>query len=597
VAALAGLTQGQAQWDSFVLDLQSGELRRRGLRVRLQEVPFRVLAVLLERPGETVTREELHRELWEGYSYGDFDHSLNIAINKLRAALSDSARRPRYIETLPRRGYRFIAPVEKTDVVARTRLAVLPFANLGGAPEEDYFCDGVTEEMITHLGRLSPEKLGVIARTSSMHFKNASAGVDEIGRQLGVDYLLEGSVRSQESLVRINVQLVQVKDQTQLWSDSFERLRTDVFEIQREVAQRVAASLALELLPDQHARLARKAEPFTAAHEDYLRGRYQVHKRTEEGFRQALLCFASALEKDPNHGPAYAGSASANMLLASHALASPQEVFPRARAAALKALVLDPQSSEAHAALMFTHAYFDWDFAAAERQYALALEQGAASADLFYFRGFYLPALARFNEAVSEMQRALRLDPLLPALNANLCFALYLGRRYDQAISQGEAARRVEPSFWLTRVRLGRAYLQRRMHRKGVAEHEEAMRLSGAPPVHKVLLAYAYAFTGQQARARAILSEVLQLASRCYVSPYFIAEVYSALGETDRAIEYLEKSFAERSPWLAYLRVEPALDRLRTDPRFDELLSRVGLPRVKLPLRRPSSPPAGRGGA
>jgi TolB-like protein len=323
------------RFGAFELDLRSGELRKKGVRIRLQEQPFEVLTVLLQRPGEVVTREELRSAIWPADTFVDFDNSLNTAINKLREALGDSADSPRFIETLPRRGYRFIAPVNGVKPVSASKqlatgkimLAVLPFDNLSGDREQEYFSDGLTEEMINQLGRLHPERLGVIARTSAMKYKHANKGIDQIGSELGVDYVLEGGVRRAGEHLRITAQLIQVTDQTHLWAESYERDLRDALALQSEVALAIASEINVKLTPQQRTRLANTRPLIPAAYEAYLKGRFYWNKRTADGVKKGIEHFEKAIEKDPSCPLAYVGLADSYGTLGFYAYAAPRDAY------------------------------------------------------------------------------------------------------------------------------------------------------------------------------------------------------------------------------------------------------------------------------
>src|SRR5260370_424015 len=337
----------------FEADLESGDSRKHGLRIRLPQQGFQVLAVLLERPGSVVTRIELQERLWPGRTYVDFEHGLNKAVNRLRAALGDTASNPRFVETVSRRGYRLLVPVNcepSLEIAAphRKRLAVLPFENLSAEAGEEFFSDGLTEEMISELGRLCPSRLGIIARTSAMQYKHGCKRVDEIGKELNVDYILEGSVRRMQNRVRITIQLVHVADQTHLWAQSYDRELADLFQVQREVAQRVADSLAFELLPEPQSR-GKLVIP--EAHEAYLRGRYFWNRGSDADARSAISCYQHALEGDPEFALAYSGIADCYSRLVWFAVSTPLDGGAKAKAAAIRALELDESLAEAHAAM------------------------------------------------------------------------------------------------------------------------------------------------------------------------------------------------------------------------------------------------------
>jgi TolB-like protein/DNA-binding winged helix-turn-helix (wHTH) protein/tetratricopeptide (TPR) repeat protein len=619
----------------FELDVRTGELRKGGTRIRLQEQPFQVLAALVERPGEVVTREELRERLWPSGVIVDFDHSLNKAVNKLRDALGDAADNPRFIETLPRRGYRFLIPVtdsvkrpnsvvEPDDIVCpapevpeadrfwsksrilaglavvamalgvmalwrtwpaqaspppgRIMLAVLPFRNLAGSPDEDYFSDGLTEEMIAELGRLtSDDRLGVIARTSAMHYKNTSRLVTEIGRELGVDYILEGSIRRAGRRVRITAQLVQIRDQTNLWSESYDRDLADVFAIQNDVASRIAGSLALELLPPQRASRASAPTTDIVAHEEYLKGRFLWSKRTEDGLRGSLDHFQRAVAADPGYARGYVGLADSYNLLADYGALAPADALPRARGAALRALEIDPRLAEAHASLAWTTLVYDRDIASAEQGFrrAIALNPGYASAHQWY--AFCLKAAGRHEDAMREVRRAQELDPLSLIINAVVAWHHYYARQYDDAIAQARRVAALDPTFSRVNSYLGWSLLEKGEYAPALEALQKATDLFGNSPARRAEMAHALAVAGRTAEARRVLEEMTTLARTQYVESDLIARIHVGLGDRDRAFEWLERALAEHAPKLVLLRVDPRVDSLRSDPRFADLLRRAGL--------------------
>ena len=426
----------EVRFAAFAVDLQAGELRKHGMKVRLQEQPFQMLLVLLERPGEVVTREELQKRLWPGDTFVDFEHSLATAVKKLRHALGDSAVHPQFIETLPRRGYRFIATLEAEPRARKPILAVLPFENLTGDPGQEYFSDGMTEEMIARLGRLYPQRLGVIARASAIRYKNTDKDIDQIGRELGADYVLKGSVRSAGDQVRITVELIQAKDRTHLWADSFEGDRANVLAIHSEVARHIARSLHVELLPVKRAAMAGASTANQGAHGAFLKGRYCLNKGTAEGVKNAIEHFEEATSRDSSYAVAYAGSAVALDLADYFRVFPGRQAFPRAKAAAIKALELNDSLPEAHNALAFAKHSFDWDWAGAEQAYQRAIELNPNFATARHWHGFYLGMLGRVDEALAEVRRAQELNPLSLIIRTHLGLMLYRGRRYDEAIEQ-----------------------------------------------------------------------------------------------------------------------------------------------------------------
>ena len=398
-----------------------------------------MLSVLLERPGEVVTREELRKRLWSGNTFVDFEHSLATAVKKLRQALGDSAAQSQFIETLPRRGYRFIATLEAEPRAGKPIVAVLPFENLTGDAGQEYFSDGMTEEMIARLGRLNPERLGVIARASAIRYKNTDKDIDQVGRELGADYVLTGSVRRPGDRVRITVELIQVKDRTHLWADSFEGDRANVVAIHTEVARHIARSLQVELLPAKRAAMAGASTTNPEAHRAFLTGRYCLNKGTAEGVKNAIAHFEEATSKDSRYAVAYAGLAVALDLADFFRVFPGKQAFPRAKAAAIKALELNDLFPEAHNALAFAKHSFDWDWVGAEQIYQRAIELNPNFATARHWHGFYLGMLGRVDEALAEIRRAQKLNPLSLTIRTHLGLMLYWGGRYDEAIEQAQA--------------------------------------------------------------------------------------------------------------------------------------------------------------
>jgi TolB-like protein/DNA-binding winged helix-turn-helix (wHTH) protein/Flp pilus assembly protein TadD len=619
----------------FEADLRTGELHKAGAKVRLSGQPFDVLTLLLERPGDVVTREELKERLWPKDVFVDFDQSLNKAVNKIREAIGDDADSPRFVETLPRRGYRFIAPVATVEApssaaaaalagpaakppsrvppallavglvalglalallwsrrsappAGRVRLLVLPFENLSG-PEGDYFSDGLTEEMIAQVGTLDPARLGVIARTSAMHYKGTRKPADQIARELGVDYIVEGSVRREGERVRITAQLIETRTQTHLWAESYDREAAGVLGIQGEVARRIADSLALELLPERRGALGEPGTRSSAAHDAYLRGRFLWNKRTDEGLRRSLAAFEEAVLADPGYAPAFAGLADAWNVLADYALVPPVEAAPKAEAAARRALSLKPDLAEAHAAHAYTRWNFYWDAKGAEQAFSRALElrPGYAAARQWY--GTYLGQVGRFAEAREQVARAQELDPLSLIIRTNAGALSYFERDFEAAAAASRKTLALDPEFPVALWVLGLAEEGAGRFEAAVAAFERAVTASSGNPTYRAARGHALARRGQTAEARAVLLELSALRRSSYVSPFDLALLHAGLGETSAALDSLEECYLKRSSAVADLAVDPRLDPLRGEPRFQALLARAGLPPV--PSGRPPSAP------
>ncbi len=459
----------------------------------------------------------------------------------------------------------------------RVCLAVLPFENLSGDPDQEYFSDGLTEEMITQLGRLDPQRLGVIARTSVMPYRNSEKGIDCIARELGVDYVIEGSARRSVNRVRITAQLIRARDQTHLLAETYERSTADILSIQTEFAERVAQSFTIDLLGGRlHAAPLPTINP--DAHEAYLKGRFWFNKRTEEGFLKAINHFRRAIEIDPQYAVAHAGLAEVFVVVGLYGMLPPKETYERAKAEAKRALQLDARIAEAHAALGFAKLRYEWDWKGAEADHlrAIELDSNYATAHLWY--GLFLAAMERFDEALAELKHARQIDPLAMATNAHLGWILYLSRQYEQAAEQLGNSLEIEPNFPLARFFLGFAYEQQGRYADAIGEFEKASELTGGHPGALAGLGHAHALAGNRTEAQKYLARLEKDAGRRYVSPYFIALVYVGLGDTDEAFRWLDTACEHRSDWLVHLKIEPALDPLRSDPRFDKLVRRVGLP-------------------
>ena len=622
----------------FQANLAARELRKHGVRVRLPGQPFCILSLLLERPGGVVTREEMQQRLWASDTFVDFEHSLNTAIKKLRAALGDTPENSRYIETIPRVGYRFIAPVQEvtakggsaadappatggSSVLAtveqppkrrwpvvlgvfialiaavgayiqwphgwprarpaagRAMLAVLPFENLTGDAGQDYFSDGLTEEMIAQLGRLDPQHLGVIARTSVMRYKHGQQQLDQIAHELGVQYVLEGSVRRESGKVRITAQLIQIRDQTRVWARQYDRELSSLLALQGEIAQEIADEIQLTL-GDEHKRIATAPKPAASpssyeAYDLYLKGRYFWNKRTRQDFQQAIDYFQQAVSIDTNYARAYAGLADSYALMSSYGFASPNDLMPNARAAALRAMQIDDGLAEAHTSLALITENYDWDWQTAEKEFrrAIQLDPNYATAHQWYAE--CLSFQGRFEEALREGERARQLDPLSLIISSDDGAILYYSRQYDRAIEHFRAVLAMEPGFPRAHMVIF-AYVEKGMFSEALAEAEK-WRHSDDPHVWEVE-AYVYGRAGRQAQARSALAKWEQL-SRGRESPptALLLMAYASMGNRDGAFALLEQASREHSNILTTLKVEPGYAPLRSDTRFQDLLRRVGL--------------------
>lgn len=628
------------RFGSFEANVQAGELRKQGLKVRLQDQPFQILVMLLGRPGELVTRQEIHQKLWPADTFVDFDHGLNNAMNRLREALGDSAETPQFIETLPRKGYRFILPITGDEQLAGTEcpeaaappviepgpseqklkarprflaailaccfaaalvviaylgwrmrpgphprsgyvmLAVLPFQNLTGDPGQDYFSDGLTEEMIAQLGALSPDQLGVIARTTTMAYKHTSKSVQEIGRDLGVGYVLESSVRREGDQVRISVQLIRVHDQVHLWARSYDRHISHSIELQEEVAKAVAEQIEVKLSASYQGR-TNQHHLDAEANEAYLRGRYFWNQFTPEGYRKAISYFQQAIERDANFAEAYSGLAdSCNFLVVTDTIPT-SEGHPKALAAARRAVSLGGNLAESHASLAVAMARSEWNWTGAENEFTHAITLNPSYPMVHRLYASVLSATRRHEEALQQIQEAMRLDPLSLPNNAEVIRTLYYARSYDQAIVQGQKAMQLDPDYARTHFWLGRVYSQKGMHAEAILASEKILETMPDSNLGLTEMAYALAVAGRQSEARTILRRLEERSARAFVPAYNLAVIHIALNEHEAAMRYMQRAFEDRDWALLVLAVEPRLDPLRRDPRFQDISARLKLPTLR----------------
>jgi TolB-like protein/DNA-binding winged helix-turn-helix (wHTH) protein/tetratricopeptide (TPR) repeat protein len=647
------------RFGTYEVSLQSGEVRKAGLRIKVQQQPMKLLEILLEHPGEVVTREVLRSRVWPNESFGDFDQALNIAIGKLRSALGDSAENPRFIETLPKRGYRFIADVSVVDADTRPKkpghvlgdlsgseressdsesaerkveygypvqeaglpltpkrrlrptrrvlvalavviivslsilslwlfrshgpaptgirsLAVLPLDNLSGDASQNYFADGMTDELITDLAQISA--LRVISRTSVMVYKGARKPLPQIARELNVDAVVEGTVLHAGDQVRITAQLIEASSDKHLWSQSYEGDLRDTLTLQKKVASAIADQIRINLTPREQATLQSLKVVNPEAYESYLKGRYFWNKRTPDGLRVALAYFKQAIEEDPKYAQAYSGLADTYALLGDwqYAVMTPKEAFPKAKAAAIKALELDSTLGEAHNSLAFVLDGFDWNLDAGGKEFRRAIELNPGYATAHHWYAWHLSLLGRYDGAIAEMRKAENLDPLSLIINVDLAELLVLAHSYDESIRQSRKTIEMDPNFALAHNQLGQAYLQKQRYDQAIAELQRAVQLSGGSPTSIANLARAYVASGNRSEAIELLSDLKKRSNPGYSNASEIAMIYASLGETDQAMNWLEKGYEERFNPGVLLR--PGFDPLRSDSRFQNLLHRVGLP-------------------
>lgn len=463
----------------------------------------------------------------------------------------------------------------------KIRLVVLPFTNLSGDPKQDYFSSGLTDEMITRLGTLEPQRLGVIAAASSSAF--AGKSIAEIRRALDVQYVLEGSVRRQGNRVRIDVQLIQASDQTHLWANSYDRKLDDILRVQDDVGTAVAdkiesaLNLSINHMPFKGVTHTNSHSFSAEAYDAYLRGRFYWTNRAD--MHKSVEAYQQAIQKDPQYALAYAGLANGYALMGQvpYDDLSPSDAKPRARQAAKQALQLDPDLAEAHTALANVAFSYDWDFATAEREFqtAVALNPNDPTPHLWY--GHYFIVRNRLNQALEENSKTLELDPVSPVFNTVRAQIEYSARDYDAAVAQGMRVTNQYPNYWLAYIWLGSAYREKKMYTQALEQFAKGRELSGDQPVLISLYGHALAVSGDAAGARKALADLQRLAQSRYVSSLYFAAIYMGLGDKSTALDYLDRAYRERNDYLAYLGVDPIADPLRSEPRFTELLHKIGI--------------------
>ncbi len=640
------------------MDLRTSELWKQGRKIKLQEQPCRILAILLEQRGEVVTREELRKRLWSDDTFVDFDHSLNTAIMRLREALSDSSDCPRFIETLPRHGYRFIAPVEEVadsgqerredagsrstpefsvavpqsspakifvpgDVEPESRprrirtrralvlgslfgvvaavllgigfrflrtgaeanlsrnpirsMVVLPFENLSGDKDQQYFTDGMTDELIAHLAKI--RSLRVISRTSSMEYKGTHKTLSEIARNLNVDAVVEGTVLRSGDRVRITAELVQVSTDRHLWAETYESQLGDVLALQSRVASAIVNEIRINLTPEEQQRLASTRSVSAEGYEDYLKGRYYWNKRSQQGLTKAIEYFQLATERDPHYALAFAGLADCYSIIGSAIVGTvpSQDVAPKAKAAALRALELDDTLAEAQTSLATVRFNYDWDWPGAAQGFQRSIELNPSYATAYQRYSLYLMAMGRTKESLAQMNRARELDPLSISMSFSLGWRLYMAHQYDQAIEQLQNTLDMDPNFALPRMVLGQAYEQKGAYPQALAELQKAISASHDSPQMLGALGHFYGASGNRSAAEKVLAQLMEQSKKQYVSPFYVAIVYAGLSENDKALDWLEKAYKDRSNAIVFSKVDPQLDALRSSPRFKSLLHRLAL--------------------
>lgn len=643
----------------FEIDLKACELRKHGFRLKLAEQPFQVLAMLVERPGEIITREELRDRLWPGDTFVDFDHGLNNAVMRVREVLLDSSDHPRYVETVPRRGYRFVAPVEEAPAspvahepeprsttgpstldsspslishVAKSRpwwtsiaswlrvprntllslaalagcaallaftirnsysggpgkiltrstsLVVLPLENLSGEKDQDYFADGMTDELIANLAKI--RSLHVISRSTAMAYKATRKPLSEIARELNVDAVVEGTVMRVGNRVRITAELVQVSTDHHLWADTYESQMGDVLALQNRVSAAIVNEIRINLTPEERERLAKTPAVAPEAYENYLKGLYYWNKRSDENLTRAIGYFERATKVDSQYALAYAGLSDCYAIISAEIFGTIPafEAAPKSKAAALRALELDPTLVEAQTALATVKFNYDWDWSGASEGFERAIGLNPSYATAYQRYSLYLIAMGKAQDSFAQIQKAHQLDPLSLSINFSLGWRLYMARQYDAAIAQLKDTLEMDPSYELPHLVVGQAYEQKGDYTLAIPELRKAVELSHGTPLMVSALAHAYARSGNRVEAEKLLAALQAKSTSEYVSPYYFAIVCVGLGRNEQAMDWLERAFADRSNGLVFMKVEPELDNLRTSARFTALQQKLGFPAIR----------------
>ena len=621
------------RFDAFELDLRTGELHKRGVKLRLQGQPLQLLAILLQSAGNLVTREELRAQIWTTDTFVDFDHSLHNAIARIRDVLGDSAERPRYIETLPRRGYRFIAPVDAGDLpapsgasdsappadlpghlrltkshalllttvfavlvisvafwLARTggaptsaaprlnSIAVLPLDNLSGDPSEEFFADGMTDQLITDLAKVG--SLRVISRTSVMRYKGTRKSLPEIARELDVAAIVEGSVIRSGQRVRVTAQLVQAPADQHLWAETYDRDLGDILKLQGEVADDIAGQVRAQLTPTQQALIRRARAVNPDAYDAYLKGRlYFVNEFTKpDSLKKAQRYFEESTQKDPNFALAYAGLADTYVYLAFAGALEKDQAYRSAKEELARALELDDSIGEAYDTLGVLSWQFDWDWDAAEREFNRAIALAPSYSCAHEDRATFLASVGRRSEALAEIAKIDQLDYGFSEAHTETA-TYYKLRDYPNLIESSRRGLLLDPKDAFHHYSLGLGYEGAGKLQEAISEYQQAMQLSDGSLGPAIALAHAYSAAGKKAEAEKLLRDLERKAKRTSASPYTMATIYAGLGENDKAFDLLEKAYSEKSLGFALpLESDLLLDRLRPDPRFQILLRRIGLP-------------------
>ena len=567
---------GAVRFGAFELDTKAEELRKGGKRLHLRPQSFRVLCFLVSRAGQLVTREELRQQLWHEDTFVDFEQGLNVCIRQIREVLNDKADAPRFVETVPRRGYRFAAHSTKTARRLVDSLAVLPFENCSADPDIEYLCVGIAESLINSLSLLP--QLRVVPRGTAFRYKN-SVDLASVANELNLRAVLTGKVVLRGQTVNVQAELVDLATDSQLWGGQYRRTLSDIFEVQEEISREICHSLHLRLTAEERTRLRKRYTQEPEAYQLYLKGRYCAEKRTKEGLQKGVEYFHQAIERDPSYALAYAGLADSYTLLGSgtYGALPAQGAMADAKAMALRALAIDDALAEAHTSLAFVRFRFDWAWLDAEKGFEQALQLNPRYARAHHWYALFLAAMGRRGEAMGEIRQAQILDPLALTISTAVGRIWHFARQYDQAIEQFLKTLDLDPNFVSAHFDLGASYLQKSMFQEALTEFQTCVALSGGSLIYVAAVAEACARLGKRDEAYKILRQLEDASSEQYVSPSDLALIHMALGDNNEAFPWLEKAYEQRDASLVWSKVAPESDPLRSDPRFQDLLRRMNL--------------------
>jgi len=565
------------EFGEFRIEARQRLLSRSGETVLLTPKVFDTLLHLVRNSGKLVEKDDLIRAVWADTIVEE--NSLNQNISTLRRVLGESPGENRYIVTVPGRGYRFVPSVRSRAIAVLTppirTLAVLPFKPLVAEHRDEVLEMGMAETLIARLS--SSREMSVCPLGSVRRYGGLEQDAVAAGRELGVESVLDGSIQRDGTRIRVTVRLVRVSDSTSLWVQKFDQEFTDVFDVQDTIAEKAVLALALRLNQDERRKLTQHYTENVEAYHQYLRGRYHISKLTRPGIRKSIEFFQQAIDIDPTYGLAYAWVAEAYRRLPITSDVAPMDAFPKVKAAALKALEIDPTLADAHTALAFAKFWFDWDWAGAEQEIRLAIDLSPNSGEVHHGYAVLLSILTRYDEAVAEGQRAVDLDPLSLIINTNLAVFFYFAARYDEARRQIDKTFEIDPNFWVSHLVNGKLHVEKHDYPQAIDAFAKARDFSGGNSESISMTGYTWALAGEHAKAENVLDELKCLSAQRHVPANSMAVIHAALGDNDGAFDWLEKAYRERDVRLSFLKADPKWDLLRTDPRFGDMLRLIGL--------------------